>query len=102
MAEERLPDENRQKDSWRNAQATACQFLAENGPEIAETMRAKAKFLETLVRRLSHPRTSFDDRLDSLARISEVARLIGEDADGFFELASQPVVARILATVPGK
>jgi hypothetical protein len=47
-------------------------------------------------------KTGFDDRLEYLARISEIARLIQSDADGFFELASNPVVARILTSVPQK
>jgi hypothetical protein len=52
-----------------------------------------------LIQRVAHPKTSFDDRLEYFARISEIATLIQEDADGFFELASQPVVARILKSV---
>jgi hypothetical protein len=63
-------------------------------------MRAKTRFLETLIQRVSQPTTSFQDRLEYLARISEIARLIEEDADGFFQLATQPMVARILGTVP--
>jgi hypothetical protein len=86
-------------DELRKAEATASQFLAENGGEIAENIRAKAKFLEPLIQRLSAPRTSFHDRLEYLARISEICQLIQEEADGFFHLASQPMVARILGTL---
>ena len=102
-----MPDNNRHYGKWsreelRNAEATACGFLEENSTQIADTMRAKAKFLETLIQRISLKKTSFDDRLEYLARISEIAQLIQTDADGFFELASQPMVARILGTVPRK
>ncbi|MBV9743111.1 MAG: hypothetical protein JO099_05060 [Acidobacteriia bacterium] len=90
------------REELSKAETTARQFLEENSAQIAETMRAKVRFLETLIQRLSLKSTSFQDRLDYLARVSEIARLIEADADGFFELASQPVVARILGTVPPK
>jgi hypothetical protein len=83
----------------REAEVTASQFLKDNSTQIAGTLRAKARFLETLIQRVSLKTTSFEDRLDYFARIGEIAALIQDDADGFFELASQPVVARILATV---
>src|SRR5438552_10677390 len=91
------PDDNRPYGKWsreelRNAEATASQFLDENCSQIAETMRAKVKFMETLIQRLSQKKTTFDDRLEYLARVSEIASLIQDDADGFFELASQPMV----------
>ncbi len=100
-----MRDKSRNYGEWdpeelRQAEATASQFLAENGSEIAEAIRAKAKFLEQLIQRISLQKTSFDDRLEYLARISEIAQLIQEEADGFFQLASQPTVARILGTVP--
>jgi len=99
-----MPDNHRPYGKWSNeellgAEATARQFLEENSAQIAETMRAKARFLETLIQRVSMPKTSFEDRLEYFARISEVAELVQQDANGFFELASQPVVARILGTV---
>lgn len=100
-----MPDDHRHYGKWskeelRNAEATASRFLEDNSSQIAETIRAKAKFLDALVQRLSNKKTPFDDRLEYLARISEIAQLIQADADGFFELASNPVVARILTTVP--
>ena len=102
-----MPDHRRHYNKWtreqlRQAEATAAQFLKENSLEIAETMRAKARFLETLFQRLSSKETSFDQRLEYLARVSEISRLIQDDADGFFELASQPTVARIVGSVPRK
>lgn len=101
------PDNNRHYGKWskeelRNAEATACQFLEENSTQIGETMRAKLRFLEVLIQRISQSKTGFEDRLEYFARVSEVASLIQADADGFFELASQPVVARILGSVPQK
>jgi hypothetical protein len=102
-----MPENDRHYGKWsreelRNAEVTASRFLEDNCAQIADTMRAKTKFLETLVERLAMKKTAFDDRLEYLARISEIARLIQADADGFFELASNPMVARILTTVPKK
>src|SRR5438309_5176797 len=87
------------KEELRNAEFTAQQFLEDNSAQIADTMRAKAKYLETLIQRVANPKTTFDDRLEYFARISEIAALIQDDADGFFGLASQPVVARLLKSV---
>jgi len=100
-----MPDRDRNyakwtKDELRKAESTASQFLEEHSAAIADTMRSKARLLENLIERISHPATRFEDRLEYLARISEIAKLIESDADGFFELASQPMVARILSTVP--
>ena len=88
------------REELSKAEATATQFLQENCGQIADTLSAKVRFLEVLIQRLSLKSTSFEDRLDYFARVSEIARLIEADANGFFELASQPVVARILGTVP--
>jgi hypothetical protein len=89
-------------EELRRAEATAGQFLEENGAQIADTIRAKARFLEILLQRVSEREIGFNDRLECLARIAEVAQLIQDDADGFFHLASQPMVARILGTVKRK
>ncbi len=86
-------------DELLNAEATARQFLEDNGLQVADTMRAKLRFMETLIQRIAMKKAGFHERLEYLARVSEIAELIREDADGFFELASQPVVARILGTV---
>jgi len=101
------PDDKPPRGKWsreelHGAEATAREFLEENCVQIADTMRAKVKFLETLIQRLSLKKTTLEDRLEYFARVSEIARLIESDADGFFELASQPIVARILGTVPPK
>jgi hypothetical protein len=81
------------------AESTASRFLEDNGAQIAETLHAKARFIELLIERVRSKKTPLDQRLDCFARISEIADLIKEDADGFFALASQPVVARILANL---
>jgi hypothetical protein len=87
-------------EEWKNAEAAARQFLEQNCQEIAGNLNAKLHYLETLIHRLSLKKTAFADRLEYLARVSEIAALIQQDADGFFATASQPVVARILSTVP--
>jgi len=99
-----MPDNHKPYGKWtreelRTAEATAREFLHDNSSQIADTMRAKTKYLETLIHRVALPKTSFEDRLEYFARISEIAELIQNDADGFFALASQPVVARILKSV---
>ena len=99
------PEDQRHYGKWskeelRNAEAVACRFLEENSAQIADTMRAKAQFLEALLQRIALQTTSFQDRLEYFARVSEIARLIQDDADGFFQLASQPMVARLLGSVP--
>ncbi len=93
------PDRNRarwSKEELEKAEATAKQFLEDNASQICDTLRAKMKFLELLVHRLSLKKTTLDQRLDCFARLSEVADLLKDDADGFFELASQPVIAKTL------
>ena len=100
-----MPDEQPHFGKWskeelRNAESTASRFLSENSEPIAEAMRAKARFLEALIQRISNPNAGLEERLEYFARISEIAQLIEADANGFFELASQPVVARILGSVP--
>ncbi len=97
--DEKHPHSRWTKDEIQKAEATATRFLEENGTQIAETLRAKVRFLEALINRLASKKTTLDQRLDCFARIAEISDLLKEDADGFFSLASQPVVARILANV---
>jgi hypothetical protein len=99
MPENQKPYGKWTKEELLSAESTAREFLEDNSTQIADTMRAKAKYMETLIHRIAHPKTRFEDRLDYFARVSEIAALIQDDADGFFKLASQPVVARILKTV---
>ena len=90
-----MPDDQRHYGQWskeelHQAEAAAVQFLEENSARIAETMQAKAGFLQELIRLLARKEIVFEERLEHFARASEVARLIQADADGFFDLASQP------------
>jgi hypothetical protein len=101
------PERQRPYGKWssqelRNAESTASQFLDENRDQIADTLRAKARLLEALIQRIGSKKTTFEERLEFFARVAEVAQLIEEDADGFFRLASEPVVARILSGVSKK
>jgi hypothetical protein len=41
---------------------------------------------------------TLEEKLDCFARIAEVSEGIQDCARGFFELGSQPLVARVLAT----
>ena len=98
------PQDTNNFSRWSNeelqkAESTATRFLEDNGAQIAETLQAKVRFVEILIERLKSKNVPLDDRLDCFARISEIADLIKEDADGFFALASQPLVARILSKV---
>ena len=86
----------------RKAESMADRFLQENGDQIHENFRAKVDALDELVESLLDERLTFDERLDCFARIAEISSALQEDAQGFFGLASEPVVARILADVSGK
>lgn len=90
------------KEELRKAETTASRFLQDNGEQISETMRAKLKFIEAMICRLSQKKTTLDERLDCFARIAEASELLKSDAEGFFELASQPVVAQILQGVKSR
>ena len=90
------------KEELRKAEATAKQFLEDNGSQISSTLKTKVRYLDVLVNRLGTRNNSLDDRLDCFARIAEISDLLKDDAQGFFELASQPVVAQILNTVKAK
>jgi len=97
-------DEKHDYSRWSNeelnkAEVTATRFLEQNRVQIADTLRAKLQFIDTLIHRLNSRKTTLDQRLDCFARIAEISQLLKEDADGFFQLASQPLVARILSNV---
>ena len=100
-----MPEDKRHYGRWSKeelyrAEAAARRFLEENSTQIAATVQGKARILEYWIEQLSFKETSFQDRLEYFAHASEVARLIQADADGIFDLASQPTVARILGAVP--
>jgi hypothetical protein len=82
------------------AHRTASRFLEDHRDQIAATLRTKTGFIEALIKRISSQQTGLEERLECFARIGEIARLIESDADGFFDLASRPVVARILSEAP--
>ena len=63
MADHQKPYGKWTREELRSAEATARQFLQDNSSQIADTMRAKAKYLETLIQRVALPKTSFEDRL---------------------------------------
>ena len=86
----------------RKAESVAAQFLQDNGDQIWTSFRAKVDALDELVNRLHEEDLPVDERLDCFARIAEISAVLLEDARGFFGLASEPVVARILAHVAGK
>ncbi len=80
----------------RRAESVAGRFLEDNMDTIGDNLRLKVHQLDGLVQRLSDPQLSLDERLHTFARIEEIARGLQTDAQGFFRLASEPVVARIL------
>jgi hypothetical protein len=86
----------------RRAERIAGEFLEENAEQILNTLRAKLNFLQVLVARLDCPGAPLDHRLDCFARIAEVSDFMKADAQGFFELASNPIIARLLTGLPRK
>ena len=85
------------EEELRRAEWEADRFLNENEAQIRENLEAKLALLDGLVKRLGGQQMSLDERLDCFARIAEVSGALEEDAKGFFSLASEPVVARLLA-----
>ena len=85
------------EQALRRAEWEAERFLTENEEQIRENLEAKVGLLDGLVKRLGGGEMSLDQRLDCFARIAEAAGSLHEDAKGFFSLASEPVVARLLA-----
>ena len=89
-------------EELRRAESVAHKFLADNGPQIHESFQAKVRQLQQLAHALHHQRLNLDERLECFARITEIARSLSEDAEGLFKLASEPLVARMLAKVGPK
>jgi exonuclease VII small subunit len=85
------------EEELQRAEREADRFLNENEEQIRENLEAKLALLGRLVRSLNGQPVSLDERLDCFARIAEAAGALEEDAKGFFSLASEPVVARLLA-----
>jgi hypothetical protein len=87
------------EEDLRGAEWVADSFLQENDVQIRANFEAKPHALDELVTRLGQRRMTLDERLDCYARIAEVSGALAEDAQGFFGLASEPVVARLLANM---
>jgi hypothetical protein len=82
------------------AEENAAAYLEKHGAEIADSMGTKVHLLEALIQRVGTPGLEFGDRLETFADIADAARLLRTDANDFFDLASGPLVARIVRTVP--
>lgn len=80
------------------AETTASQFLAEKQQDISRAFSSQCAALEVLVGMLSKTDMTLEEKLDCFARIGEVSEGIRDCARGFFELGSQPLVARVLST----
>jgi len=83
----------------RRAESEADRFLTENQDVIQENLEATVTVLNRLVKSLGASQMTLDERLNCFARIAEAARALEEDAEGFFSLACEPVVARLLTQV---
>lgn len=86
----------------RRAESVAERFLRDNIVTIGDSLRVKVDSLEGLVGQLQRSKMSLDERLHIFGRIEEIARALQQDAHGFFHMASEPLVARILAQVESK
>jgi len=82
----------------QRAETTATQFLAEKQQDISRAFTSQCAVLDMLVGMLRKDDMTLEEKLDCFARIAEVSEGIQDCARGFFELGSQPLVARVLAT----
>jgi len=89
-------------EELRRAESVAHRFLEDNGPQIHESFQAKVQQLQQLAQALRYQPMKLDERLECFARITEIARSLSEDAEGLFKLASEPLVARMLAKIGQK
>ena len=80
------------------ANTTAEQFLTQNQNEISSVLSRQHGILDVLLALLRRHDLSLEERLDCFARIAETAESLRECANGFFELAAQPLVARTVET----
>jgi len=79
------------------AESTAHEFLSTNHAAICQSFARQAAVIEKLIAYLKRTDLSADERLDCFARIAEASEAMHDCANGFFDLASQPLVARLLA-----
>jgi len=89
-------------EELRRAESVARRFLEDNGSQIHQSFQAKVEQLQQLARELHHQRLNLDERLECFARITEIAKSLADDAEGFFKLASEPLVARMLSKISQK
>jgi len=89
-------------EELRRAESVAHRFLEDNGPQIHESFQAKVEQLQQLAKALRYRRMNLDERLECFAQITEIAKSLSEDAEAFFKLASEPLVARMLSKVGQK
>ncbi len=87
-------------DELHQAEAIAATFLRESAPEVGAAFRAKTAILLALIEAIERPETSFEGRIEVLARMAEAAQLIEADALEFFDLATGAVVARLIRSIP--
>jgi hypothetical protein len=80
------------------AKTTAELFLHQNHKEISSVFLRQRGLLDHLIVMLQKRDLSLEERLDCFARIAEAAESLRECANGFFELAAQPLVARTIET----
>lgn len=78
------------------AESTAEEFLTRNREQISTIFERQHAALGHLLEILARPDLSLEDRLDCFARVSEMAECLRDCANGFFELAAQPLVARVI------
>jgi hypothetical protein len=78
------------------AEATAEQFLSEHQLSISQVFARQCVILQRMVALLGVDNLTLEERLDCFARIGEVADGMQRSANGFFNLGSQPLVARML------
>jgi hypothetical protein len=81
------------------AENAADQFLSGNHLAIWQSFVQQGQVLAGLCAILKRPDLTMEQRLVCFARIAEVSQGVQVCAQGFFELGSQPVVARVLAEV---
>ena len=79
------------------AETTAGQFLADNQMTISLVFARQCAILQRMVAMLGCGDLTLEQRLDCFARIGELADGMQKSANGFFDLGSQPLVARMLA-----
>ena len=79
------------------AERTAATFLSRNHMAIYQAFARQGAVLGKLVAVLKQEDLSLEQRLDCFARIAEVSKGVEDCANGFFELGSEPLVARVLS-----